>query len=319
MLARLAQNLFWAGRYVERAEDTARMVDVTYHTLLESPQGEEVDAWLELLEVLHLRGAYDADRDGATPADVTRFLVLDEGNQGSILSAVSLARENTRSVRELVSTELWEAVNSFYLELRRRDLGADLASQPYELFAVVKRRCQTITGVAVETMPRDEGWRFFTLGRMLERAEMTSRLLDVRFGQLVSYAAPVAFHHWVAVLKSASAFEAYRKAYRASMEPANVVEFLLLSPDFPRSVRYCLEHAEEQLARLGDPQQLGPARRRIGRAFSELQYREVDELLDDLHPFLDRMQHHVWRVADTVADEFFRHHPDGGQQSLTTS
>jgi uncharacterized alpha-E superfamily protein len=319
MLARLAQNLFWAGRYVERAEDTARMVDVTYHTLLESPQGEEVDAWLELLEVLHLRGAYDADRDGATPADVTRFLVLDEGNQGSILSAVSLARENTRSVRELVSTELWEAVNSFYLELRRRDLGADLASQPYELFAVVKRRCQTITGVAVETMPRDEGWRFFTLGRMLERAEMTSRLLDVRFGQLVSYAAPVAFHHWVAVLKSASAFEAYRKAYRASMEPANVVEFLLLSPDFPRSVRYCLEHAEEQLARLGDPQQLGPARRRIGRAFAELQYREVDELLDDLHPFLDRMQHHVWRVADAVADEFFRHTPDGGQQSLTTS
>lgn len=319
MLARLAENLFWAGRYVERAEDTARMVDVTYHTLLESPQGEEVDAWLELLEVLHLRGAYDAGRDGATPADVTRFLVLDEGNQGSILSAVSLARENTRSVRELVSTELWEAVNSFYLELRRRDLGADLASQPYELFAVVKRRCQTITGVAVETMPRDEGWRFFTLGRMLERAEMTSRLLDVRFGQLVSYAAPVAFHHWVAVLKSASAFEAYRKAYRASMEPANVVEFLLLSPDFPRSVRYCLEHAEEQLARLGDPQQLGPARRRIGRAFAELQYREVDELLDDLHPFLDRMQHHVWRVADAVADEFFRHTPDGGQQSLTTS
>lgn len=319
MLARLAENLFWAGRYVERAEDTARMVDVTYHTLLESPPGEEVDAWLELLEVLHLRGAYEADRDGATPADMTRFLVLDEDNQGSILSAVSLARENTRSVRELVSTELWEAVNSFYLELRRRDLGADLASQPYELFAVVKRRCQTITGVAVETMPRDEGWRFFTLGRMLERAEMTSRLLDVRFGQLVSYAAPVAFHHWVAVLKSASAFEAYRKAYRASMEPANVVEFLLLSPDFPRSVRYCLEHAEQQLARLGDPQQLGPARRRIGRAFAELQYREVDELLDDLHPFLDRMQHHVWRVADAVADEFFRHTPDGGQQSLTTS
>ena len=319
MLARLAENLFWAGRYVERAEDTARMVDVTYHTLLESPRSEEVDAWTELLEVLHLRGDYENGRGTPTAADVTRFLVLDEDNPGSIVSAVSLARENTRSVRELVSTELWEAVNSFYLELRGRDLGADLASQPYELFSVVKRRCQTITGVAVETMPRDEGWRFFTLGRMLERAEMTSRLLDVRFGQLVSYAAPVAFHHWVAVLKSASAFEAYRKAYRASMDPANVVEFLLLSPDFPRSVRYCLENAEQQLARLGDPQLVGPARRRIGRAFAELQYREVDELLDDLHPFLDRIQSNVWRVTDAVADEFFRHTPDGGQHSLTTS
>ncbi len=319
MLARLAENLFWAGRYLERAEDTARMVDVTYHTLLESPQAAEAEAWAELLDVLHLRAAYEAGHDEVTAEAVTRFLVLDEDNPGSIMAAVTLARENTRSVRELVSTELWEAVNSFYLELRRRDLGEDVATQPYELFAVVKRRCQTVTGVAVETMPRDDGWRFMTLGRMLERAEMTSRLLDVRFGQLVSFAAPLAFHHWVAVLKSASAFEAYRKAYRASMEPANVVEFLLLSPDFPRSVRYCLEHAEQQLARLGDPERVGPARRRIGRAYAELQYREVDELLDDLHPFLDRIQQNVWRVADAVADEFFRHAPDGGQHSLTTT
>lgn len=319
MLARLAENLFWAGRYIERAEDTARMVDVTYHTLLESPQGELAEAWLELLEVLHLRGDYEDEHDEASAADVTHFLVLDETNPGSIMASVAMGRENARSVRELVSTEMWEAVNGFYLELRQRDLQDDLATKPYELFSVVKRRCQTITGVAVETMPRDDGWRFFTLGRMLERAEMTSRLLDVRFGQLVSYAAPLAFHHWVAVLKSASAFEAYRKAYRASMEPANVVEFLLLSPDFPRSVRYCLENAEQQLARLGGPEQVGPARRRIGRAYAELQYREVDELLDDLHPFLDRIQHNVWRVADAVADEFFRHAPEGGRHALTAT
>lgn len=319
MLARLAENLFWAGRYLERAEDTARMVDVTYHTLLESPQAAEADAWAELLEVLHLRQTFDATHDEVNGENVTHFLVLDEDNPGSIMAAVALARENTRSVRELVSTELWEAVNTFYLELRRRDLRDDLATQPYELFTMVKRRCWTVTGVAVETMPRDDGWRFMTLGRMLERAEMTSRLLDVRFGQLVSFAAPLAFHHWVAVLKSASAFEAYRKAYRASMEPANVVEFLLLSPDFPRSVRYCLEQAEQQLVRLGDPDRIGPSRRRIGRAYAELQFREVDELLTDLHPFLDRIQHNVWRVADAVADEFFRHAPHGGQHSLSTT
>lgn len=319
MLARLAENLFWTGRYIERAEDTARMVDVTYHTLLESPPGEVEDAWAELLDVLHLRGAYEAGHESIVPADVIHFLVLDESNPGSIMAAVAHARENARSVRELVSTELWEVVNGFYLELRQRDLPEDLAHQPYELFAIVKRRCQTLTGVATETMPRDDGWRFLTLGRMLERAEMTCRLLNVRFGRLASFSEPMAFHHWVAILKSASAFEAHRKAYRASMEPAHVVEFLLLSPDFPRSVQFCLTTAQHQLERLGDAERIGPAQRRIGRACAELGYREVDELLDDLQAFLDRIQENVQHVADAVADEFFRHAPLGGQHSLTVT
>lgn len=319
MLARLAENLFWAGRYVERAEDTARMVDVTYHTLLESPPGEAAASWTELLDVLHLRGAYEQVHDGVEPGRVIEFLVRDDDNAGSILASVGNARENARSVRELVSTELWEAVNTFYLELGQRDLGHDLGSQPYDLFAFVKRRCQTITGVATETMPRDEGWRFMTLGRMLERAEMTCRLLNVRFGSLATFDEPLAFHHAVAILKSASAFEAYRKAYRASMAPTHVVEFLLLSDDFPRSVQFCLASAQQQLQRLGRPDSVGPSQRRIGRACAELQYREVTELVEDLATFLDRLQTHVWQVADTVAAEFFRHGPVGGQHALTWS
>jgi uncharacterized alpha-E superfamily protein len=334
VLARLAENLFWAGRYVERAEDTARMVDVTYHTLLESPYGEVAQTWEQLLEVLHLRSAYgDAPVD---PERVMRFLVLDRDAPGSITTSIARARENVRSVRELVSTELWESVNDLHLALGSRDLRRDLAEQPYELFASVRRACMTVYGVASETMPRDDGWRFMAVGRLLERAEMTCRLIDVRYAQLEAMAGPsrrlagpgaasalgadrTDFHHWIAVLKSASAFESYRRRYRSSMDPADVVEFLLLEPDLPRSVLFCLTGAMLQLEALcgGRPSR---ATRLLGRATSSLQYRDVSELFEvGLHEFLDQVQEEVGRVAEAVAHEFFRHHPSGAMHAIATS
>ena len=334
MLARLAENLFWAGRYVERAEDTTRMVDVTYHSLLESPYGEVAQSWEQLLEVLHLRAQYG---DGPVdPARVVSFLVLDRDNPGSITSCIGRARENTRSVRELVSSELWESINDLHLALSSRDLRQELADQPFQLFRSVRRACMTIYGVGSETMPRDDGWRFMALGRMLERAEMTCRLIDVRHGQLegVGDRSPrrtdgvaevpqgadrTDFHHWIAVLKSASAFEAYRRRYRASMDPADVVEFLLLEPDLPRSVLYCLTGAMHQLHALcgGLPTR---ATRRLGQATSSLQYRDVGELFEvGLHGFLDEVQDRIAEVAEAVADEFFRHHPSGAMHAIATT
>jgi uncharacterized alpha-E superfamily protein len=335
MLARLAENLFWAGRYLERAEDTARMADVTYHTLLESP-GEEIDAsWTQLLEVLHVRDAY-----GDQPLEAARvlaFLVLEPDNPGSVTASVARARENARSVRELISSELWEVVNDLHLSLRSRDLRRDLAEQPWELMALVRRSCLTVYGVASETMPRDDAWRFMALGRLLERAEMTCRLIDVRFGHLEVLGTssrrladdpdrrlPLGagrrdFHHWVAMLKSASCFEAYRRRYRSSMDPVDVVEFLLLAPDLPRSVLFSLTSAQRQLEGLTDT---GGSRaaRRLGRAAAELQYRDVGELFElDLHHFLGDVQQRVASVADEVADEFFRHAPGGGLHAVATS
>ncbi|MFP5308917.1 MAG: alpha-E domain-containing protein [Actinomycetes bacterium] len=325
MLARLAENLFWAGRYLERAEDTARMVDVTYHTLLESPQQEVAQAWEQLLDVLHLTQLYldrHAGPDGIAvvrPERVIEFLVIDPDNPGSITASVTRARENGRSVRELISSELWEATNDLHLTLRARDLHADLADQPFELFRTVKQRCQTIAGVATETMPRDDAWRFLTLGRMLERAEMTCRLLNVRYGQLADQTAPVAFHHWVGVLKSVSALEAFRKRYRASMDPVAVVEFLLLSREFPRSVLFALETAERQLEHLGGGD-ASRARRILGRSRAALQYRDVGELMEEgLHHFLDLVQDRVHSTASAVADEFFRHTPEGTLHAIATS
>jgi uncharacterized alpha-E superfamily protein len=332
MLARLAENLFWAGRYTERAEDTARMVDVTYHTQLESPYGEVSQAWQQLLEVLHLQGSYAGPLDARA---VMRFVVLDPDNPGSVTASVERARENTRSVRELVSQELWEAVNDLHLMLAARDLGRELEDQPYELFRAIRRASMTIYGVASETMPRDEGWRFMALGRLLERAEMTCRLIDVRYGQLVAMSGPsqrlaeatgevargpdrTDFHHWIAVLKSASAFEAYRRRYRASMDPADVVEFLLLEPDLPRSVLYSLRSARFQLDSLrgGRPSR---AARRLGRTSAALEFRDVGELFDvGLSPFLEDVQREIALVAEAVADEFFHHQPTGSLHAIAT-
>ncbi len=332
MLARLAENLFWAGRYIERAEDTARMVDVTYHTQLESPYGEVALAWQQLLDVLHLRSAYGAPIE---PSTVMRFLVLDPDNPGSITASVARARENTRSVREQVSTELWEAVNDLHLALGARDLARELEEQPFELFRTVRRMSMTIYGVASETMPRDEGWRFMALGRLLERAEMTCRLIDVRYAQLEAMSGPsqrlaaatgeaprgpdrTDFHHWIAVLKSASAFEAYRRRYRASMDPADVVEFLLLEPDLPRSVLFCLGAARHQLDTLRDGRP-SRAARRLGRAAASLEFRDVGELFDvGLPSFLEEVQEEIAEVAESIADEFFHHHPSGALHAIAT-
>ncbi|MGA1077756.1 MAG: alpha-E domain-containing protein [Nitriliruptoraceae bacterium] len=334
MLARLAAHQFWARPYVERAEDTARMVDVTYHSLLESPFVAAGPTWGQLLDVLHLRAAWEeravGEGGGAGGADVdagavVRFLVLDRANPGSIAAATARARENVRSVRELVSSELWEAVNDLHLELAGRDLEREVAERPGEVLRLVRDEAMAIYGIASETMPRDAGWRFLALGRLIERAEMTCRLIDVRYGQLDVLrgargpdvpAADGGFHHWVAVLKSASAFEAYRRRYRASTAPADVIEFLLLADDLPRSVLYALNASMRQLEALTDGR---PSRalRLLGRTTSALAYRDVAELLDeDLHEFLEDVQARIQQVAEAVADEFFRHQPPGAMHAV---
>jgi uncharacterized alpha-E superfamily protein len=305
MLARHAENLFWGGRYLERAEDTAVLLDVTYHGLLQSPLADAAAVWRELLEVLYLDQVFFATHGEFGGNKVTDFLVLDHKNPGSIVAAVARARENARNVREQISTDLWEAVNTLYLELQARNLKQDLEGEPYELYRWVKSRCQTISGVAAETMPRDDGWRFFTLGRMLERAEMTCRLLGVRFAPGES-GPPVAFHHWVAVLSSVSAFEAYVKAHKGALDPAQVLDFLLLSREFPRSVLVCLQVAERQLARLAPPDTSIAPLRRLSRVRADLEYRERHELDDTLTAFLSRLQDDIRQVANAVGAHFFR-------------
>jgi uncharacterized alpha-E superfamily protein len=307
VLARHAEDLFWIGRYLERAEDTARMLDVTYHGLLESSVDDSSVVWRELVKVLHLEQAFDARGIECAEAPVSEFLALDDRSGGSIVASIACARDNARTVRERISTELWEAINTLHLELRARDLRADLQRQPYELYRIVKARCQMITGVAAETMPRDDGWRFLVLGRMLERAEMTCRLLSVRWVQRGSPDPQATYQHWGAVLKSVSAFEAYVRVHHDVMGVEEVLEFLLLSREFPRGVLFCLRSAEDQLARLGTGDRPIPPHRLLGRMRATLEYLDVPELVNDgLQRFLDQLQEGIWQVADAVSAHFFQ-------------
>jgi uncharacterized alpha-E superfamily protein len=310
MLSRHAEHLFWTGRYVERAADTARLLDVTYHSLLSAPAAEAQQGWHDVLAVLHATEAFAVEHDVVDARGVCDFLVRDTDNAGSIVSSVHRARENARSVRELISTELWESLNTFWLELQARDLRRDLEQQPYELYSVIRRRCQEVAGTAAETMPHDDGWRFLTLGSMLERAEMTCRLLNVRFAPFTEADDELGFHQATHVLRSASASEAFRKAHR-TMTLENVVEFLLLAPTFPRSVLFCLRAAESALLDVDSPDRLSRAMRVLGRRRADLEYADVGELLTtDMHPFLEAVQEDIRRAAELVAAQFFRHTDD---------
>lgn len=306
MLSRHAESLFWTGRYVERAGDTARMLDVTYHALLESPHAEAQRTWLELLEVLKLNAIFREANDHVSARTVTRFLVLDQTNPGAIVPSIGRARENARSVRELISTELWEAINTFWLELQGRDLEAEIQHQPYEVYRLVKRRCQEIAGSAMETMPHDDGWRFLQLGWMLERAAIVCRLVNVRTRRYTQGDDELDFYAAVELLKSASGLEAFRKSHPGEMTLANVIGFLLLSPTFPRSVLFSVRAAETRLTQLAAGPMSRP-QRVLGRLRGDLEYADPVELLaGDLHGFLDRVDEDLRGITDLVGVQFFR-------------
>lgn len=306
MLSRHAESLFWTGRYVERASDTARMLDVTYHALLESPHAEAQRSWLELLEVLRLDALFRDAHDLVSARTVTRFLVIDERNGGAIVPGIGRARENARSVRELISTELWEAINTFWLELQSRDLESEIQHQPYEVYRLVKRRCQEIGGASMETMPHDDGWRFLLLGWMLERAAIVCRLVNVRARRYTSGDEELDFYKAVELLRSASGLEAFRKTYPGEMTLTNVIGFLLLSPTFPRSVLFSMRSAEARLAQLSSGPLTRP-QRVIGQLRADLEFADPTELLvGDLHGFLDEIERGLRGVTDLVAVQFFR-------------
>jgi uncharacterized alpha-E superfamily protein len=304
MLSRHAEDLYWLGRYVERAEDTARMLDVTYHNILESPPDDAAMAWKELLQVLYVDAVYDGDYDRG---QVSRYLVTDRDNPGSIVSAVERARDNARGLRDRISTELWEAINRFHLELSTTDLDTGFERNAYELFRLVRQHCQLVSGVASQTMPRDDGYRFIVLGWMLERSEMTCRLLAVRYARLAAEGSDHGFHAWASVLKSVSAYEAYLKAHDASLDPTNVLEFLLLDQTFPRSVLYCLQQVERQIAGLAGVGHRTALERAVGRVRARTEYCDIATIVSGgLDQFLQEVQAEIYDVGEECDAYFFR-------------
>jgi len=309
MLARVAESIYWMSRYVERAENVARFIEVNLNLILDLPVGS-AQQWKPLVDTTGDAAEFAKRYGKATQANVIQFLTFDEKNANSICSCLRAARENARSVREIISSEMWEQANQFYLMVNSAAGGN--RSDPQDLLASVKMAGQLFTGVTDATMTHNESWQFCQLGRMLERADKTSRILDVKYFLLLPTAADVGTTaddiQWAAVLRSASAFEMYRKAH-GRIAPDRVVEFLLLDKEFPRAIQYCLMRARESVHAIsGTPEGVfrHPVERLLGELCSELAYARIELIIAaGLHEHLDRLQTRMNEVGNGISETFF--------------
>jgi uncharacterized alpha-E superfamily protein len=314
MLSRTADHLFWMARYMERAENTARMLNVNYETSL-LPQSAEAteQGWRGLLSISELTPAYLLRYGEIDGRRVMDFMVRDEGNPSSILACLRAARENARAVRGTLTTEVWETQNQTWLEFNRLLRDGAFARDPGAFFEWVKFRSHLSRGVAVGTMLMDDSLHFIRIGTFLERGDNTARLLDVKFHALTGeYFGPgnlkegleVDFYHWSAILRSVSGFEIYRKVYRNVIRPERVAELLILRPDMPRSLAACMNEVLANL-RLVANAQSDDTLRRAGRLQADLQYGRIDEILaTGLHAYLTQYLARVGELGEGISRDF---------------
>jgi uncharacterized alpha-E superfamily protein len=313
MLSRTADHLFWMSRYTERAENTARMLDVNYQTSL-LPQSTAVAqvGWQGLLSISELSSAYEGKYGAINARDVMDFMVRDEKNSSSIISCLKNARENARAVRGTLTTEVWETQNQTYLEIFRMLRNGEFERDPGQFFEWVKFRSHLSRGVTVGTMLQDEALHFMRLGTFLERADNTARLVDVKFHAVQSdfYGAASEkdqeydFYHWSAILRSVSAFEIYRRVYRNVIKPERVAELLILRADMPRSLAASLQEVVSNLQRVTDDQNCETVRR-AGKLSADLQYARIDEILaTGLHAYLTQFLDRVNELGAYISRDF---------------
>jgi uncharacterized alpha-E superfamily protein len=306
MLARNAESLYWIGRYVERADDTARILDVTVHQLLEDSSVDPDQASRTLLRVLGIEAPKQQQLDVWSLTDLVAFS-RDTAGGCSIVEAISAARENARGAREVTSTEIWECLNTTYNALAERERAAKRLG-PHEFLSFVEGRAAMFAGLADSTLSRDDGYRFMVLGRAIERVDMTVRLLLSRVGDSASSPA------WVTLLRSAGAHDTYLRTYRGTMDAGRVVEFMLLDRLFPRSIFYSLRLAEHSLDELmkRPHNRLGAtaeAQRLLGRARSELEFLRPGLLLESLEKRLAGLQKTCHDVGEALAVQYFHSAP----------
>jgi uncharacterized alpha-E superfamily protein len=311
MLSRVAESIYWMSRYIERAENVARFIDVNLNLMLDLPVGS-AQQWLPLVDTAGDHEEFTRRYESDTPQDVIQFLTFDAENPNSILSCLRAARENARSVREIISSEMWEQLNKFYLIVTSAVNNPEVLADPHEFFTAVKMSSHLFVGVTEATMTHGEGWNFIRLGCMLERADKTSRILDVKYFILLPTVAHVGTTfddlQWAAVLRSASAFEMYRKTH-GRIHPRRVVEFLLLNAEFPRAIHYCLTASRESMHAIsGTPAGLfrNPAEQLLAQLCAEMAYAQVDDIVESgLHEYLDGLQTNMNQVSARVAETFF--------------
>lgn len=311
MLSRVAESIYWMARYIERAENVARIMDANYHMILDLPAGIG-EQWEPLVVTTGDEELFEELYDSYTRENVVQFLTFDTRNANSILSCLQGARENARSVREWISSEMWQQVNTFYLMLKEASRHDGVIELPHDFFGEIMLASHQFAGLAENTMTHGEGWEFARLGRMLERADKTARIIDVKYFILLPSVEYVGMPYdhilWGSILRSASAFEMYRKCY-GEIAPDRIIEFLILDAEFPRAIHHCVLTAEKALRNISGTVHgrfTNPAEKSLGRLLADLNYTQLDEIkAQGLHEFIDNLQTRLNQVGQAIFETFF--------------
>ena len=315
MLSRVADSLYWLARYIERAENNSRILDVNLQVTLDDDQaGEEGDKidWEPILASLEEQKLFQKLFAVTNAETVCEFLTFAQENPNSIRSCVAAARENARTVREYISSEMWERINSLYLWLSSADARQSFAGSAIDFYRQLVDYAHQFHGTTDATLTHGEGWSFLQVGKYLERADSASRILDLKYHILLPHGEQVGGNvdtvQWQAVLKSCGAFEAYRKIHTGQVTPWSVAEFILLHEQFPRSIRYCAEQLDTALHAISGSSRAhfaNEAERLSGKLCSDLNYATISDITGaGLHQYLDGIQFRLIEIAAAMHREF---------------
>jgi uncharacterized alpha-E superfamily protein len=319
MLARVVENVYWLSRYLERAENTARIIGVNTNLLLDLPAGI-APGWLPLVDISGNRAEFDAKTTRSDERDVVNFLIADKENPGSICSSLAAARENARTLREILPTEAWELLNEFFGEFTK-DLATGINKRTrFDFLKRIVVTLQTLAGMLDGTMNRNDAHTFSTLGRNLERADMTSRIVDVRSAQLLPAETPelrpFETVQWMSVLKSLSGYQMYRLRMRTRVRRADVLQFLLRDDQFPRSCQFCLTELERSLKPLPRSEGVLEVLETAAKFIERAPLATLDQ--PSLHELIDMIQLHINNVHNGIAEIYFPSRDASGAQRMTS-
>ncbi len=310
MLSSTADHLYWMARSIERAENTARMLDITYRmSMLKQSIAEPHQEWRAMLSISGLHEDFEARYSEPNASNVMHFMTLDAENPGSIYNSIFAARENARAVRGSITSEMWEVLNSTWLEMHRIKTVGIAEDGVSRFFEWVKEQSHLSRGITHGTLLRDDTFRFLRLGTFLERADNTARILDVKYHILLPSPSEVGgaadYYQWSAVLRSVSAFESYRKVFRDQISPKRVADLLILRSDMPRSLRACMNEVNRLLQEINGPRS-GELLRRSGLLHAELKYGTIDEMFAfGLHEYLSDFLERIYSLGDLINTTYF--------------
>lgn len=306
MLSRVANSLYWLARYLERAENTARLINVNSHLLLDLPTSVKL-GWEPIVDILSFRDKFYETYDVADESNVIKFMIVDKEHPGSIVSSISAARENARTLKEIIPREAWEQINELYLFATENSADAFKRRTRYQYLSKIVLANQTITGLLAGTMTHDEAYSFLRIGRNLERADMTTRIIDVRSASLLPEVENelAAFRNiqWMGVLKSMTAYQMYRREVRVRINREDVLEFLLLESRFPRSLVHAIEEVERCISELPHNREAVDKTRILRTQLLNAKPAQLSQ--EKLHEFVDDMQAGLIEISDKVTETYF--------------